>query len=73
MTGAEKFALARGMHDAAMLTGKPPQAQAWIRQQFDCCVNAIVDALLPLDADRRQFRALVARDNWLRENPFNDD
>lgn len=73
MTAAEKFALAREIHDAAMNTGYPPNAQAWITQQFDCCVNAIVQAVLPLDADRRQFRALVARDNWLRENPFRDD
>lgn len=74
MTGAEKFALARSMHDAAMLTGKPPQAQAWINQQFACCMNAIIDSVIRSDAERLQFRALVARDNWLaRDNPFRDD
>lgn len=71
MTAAEKFALARGFHDGVM-SGRPPQAQAWITQQFDICVNAVCE-VLRTEYDRRQFRALVARDNWLKENPFRDD
>lgn len=71
MTAAEKFALARAFHDGQMY-GYPVQAQAWITQQFDICLAAVCD-VLRTEYERRQFRAIVARDNWLKENPFRDD
>lgn len=55
------------------MVGYPPQAQAWIRQQFDVCVNGAMDALA-LDTEQRfAFRALIERDNWIaQDNPFRE-
>lgn len=73
MTGKEKFALAKALHDAQM-TGYPPQAQAWIRQQYTCIANGIVEELRLSDSDARRLRALMDQDNWTtQDNPFRDD
>ena len=71
MTRAEKFALAKAFHSSSM-SGYPPQSQAWITQQYNAILNAVV-SLFPSDDERRQFRAIVAWDNWLPDNPFRDD
>lgn len=74
MTAHEKFRLAKGLWAAQMPYDKyAPQIRAWLQQQYNICVNAVVETL-ETEADRQQFRHIVARDNFLEhDNPFKDD
>lgn len=73
MTAVEKFALAKAFHDNAM-SGYAPQAQSWIRQQFDCCMRAVLDVVCKNSFERHFFEWLVRQDNWIaQDNPFKDD
>lgn len=73
MTAIEKFALAKAFHDNAM-TGFPPQAQSWVRQQFDTCTRAVMDVVCHRFEEFHDFERLVRQDNWIaRDNPFKDD
>lgn len=47
---------------------------AQVKQQFDVLLNGVLQDLFTSDYEKRQFQAIVARDNFLaRDNPFKDD
>lgn len=73
MTAKEKLALVKALRDARMPRTYPVQSQAWIDQQFNCCVNAILFITCATLDEMHQFRTLVDRDNFIaQDNPFRD-